>query len=251
MKRLFISGAVIALAVTACKKEIDKPNVPGSYTIVNATDVAAAKAYASGHEIYWNILPATDNVAQYVSANYAVVAGPVLFKAVDAADTTKILFASAGKTDELEEAKLSTLFLTGNAVAGYEGILLKNESLPIYSDSVMGIRYINLVPGDAALNVTLSASTTVNEAANLNYKQITNFKTYPALQSTAPITFQARDASGTLLGSFILPYTPSASGNYKTSAIPFARFKNLTLVIKGAIGGTGTNAIGIFPVPHY
>lgn len=252
MKRYYIIGVMIILTLISCKKEAVKLASLSSYSIVNATtDVATARAYTADHEIPWKALPATDNILQYVSGNYSAYAGSYVLKAVNAADTMNILFTSSGKTEMLEEAKLSTLFLAGNTVAGYESVFLKNEKLPLYSDSVMGIRYINLVPGSTGLNVTLSTSTTVNEAANLNYKQITNFKTYPALQSTVPITFQVRDASGALLGSFILPYTPPTSGSYKTSAIPFARFKNLTLVIKGAIDGTGVNAIGIFPVPHY
>jgi hypothetical protein len=246
---ILFAGVVV---FSACKKTTEKLRQLTSFTVVNATtDITTAKAYAADHEIAWSTLPTTENVLQYASNHYTALAGAILVKTVNAADTTKVLFASTGKTEVLEEAKLSTLFLAGNTTAGYEGILLKNEDLPLYSDSVMGIRYINLVPGSTGLNVTLSTSTTVNEAANLNYKQITDFKTYPALQSTAAITFQVRDAANVLLGSFILPYTPPGSGNYRTSAIPFARFKNLTLVIKGAIGGTGANVIGIFPVPHY
>lgn len=252
MKRHYITGVVIILSLLSCKKETVKRASLSSYSIVNATtDVAAVRAYAADHEIPWKTLPATDNILQYVSGNYSIYAGSYVLKAANAADTISTLFASSDKAEMLEEAMLSTLFLAGNTVADYESVFLKNEKLPLYADSVMGIRYINLVPGSTGLNITLSTSSTVNEAAGLNYKQVTGFKTYPALQSTAPITFQVRDAGGALLGSFVFPYTPPSSGNYKTSAIPFARFKNLTLVIKGVIGGTDTNAIGIFPVPHY
>jgi len=34
-------------------------------------------------------------------------------------------------------------------------------------------------------------------------------------------------------------------------ALSFAGNKNITLVIKGLVGGQGSDTLGIFPVPHY
>lgn len=55
---------------------------------------------------------------------------------------------------------------------------------------------------------------------------------------------------GTLLASFTLP--ASAVSPYTTATVAQARFKNVTLVIKGLVGTTtGTNAFGVFPVTHF
>lgn len=249
MKQLVLA-LTAALLLTSCKKEQEVLKAISSYTVVNATtDVSNARIYASESNIYWKTLPASDATAQYRFTHFNVFAGHNNIVSVSAADTMRVLF-STNKTEEFKEAGFSTLFLCGDSIGGYGGIFLNNDDINIYNDSVMGIRFINLSPNSSPVSITLSASPTVNEATGLVYKQMTGFKTYPASQSAANMVFQLRDAGGALLATYTLPVTPVTP--YTTVGILWARFKNLTLVIKGIQGATsGANAFGIFPVAHY
>lgn len=123
------------------------------------------------------------------------------------------------------EGEVYSLFLCG--VPGTtEGIVIK-ENIPYRTDSTAGIRFINLSPNSTPLNITKSTSTTLNEVSNLAYKQYTDYISYPAL-STSTYTFQVRAAANpnTVLTTFAL----------STATIP--RFTNITVVIRGVVGGT-------------
>jgi len=123
-----------------------------------------------------------------------------------------------------EDRAVYSLFLCGIPGAT-EGILQK-ETIPYRTDSTTGIRFINLAPSSTPLNITLSTSTTVNEVANLGYKQMTEFKSYPGLYNSA-FTFQVRAANN--------PNVVLASQAFTAATVP--RFANITLVIRQ--NGTG------------
>src|SRR5262249_37624813 len=143
------------------------------------------------------------------SLQIGAYAGSNTVTAASSADTTKILFTSSGK-QEFKSGGINTLFLCGNTGA-YEGIFINNDNIMNRTDSVIGIRFINLSPNSSPLNITLSTTPTVNEAANLAYKQITDFKTYPATQNITSYVFQIRDGGGVLLASYTLPKNPPVS----------------------------------------
>jgi len=234
------------LIIQSCKKEEDTPAL-ASITVVNAAiDVAATKAYASDKKVSWSAIPTGDVVNFANFKHFGVFAGSKNVAAVISADTTKNLYSG---TAEFKEASLNTLFLCGQA-GSYEGVYLADENLPNYTEEVVGIRFINLSPNSPAISVNLVATPTVNETASLAYKQKNEFKTYPASNVSTGIAFQVKDAgTGVLLASYALPAT--AVSPYTTATVAQARFKNVTLVIKGLVGGTGTNAFGVFPVGHY
>lgn len=128
-----------------------------------------------------------------------------------------------------------SLFLAGQSSGTIDNVLIK-DTIPHRTDSSMGIRFINLSPNSNPLNITLSATPTVNEVSNLTYKNYTGFKTYTAFYN-ASYTFQVRDASTN---------TVLASVSYTSSTVP--RFANVTLVIRGLQGGSP--AIGITTVKN-
>jgi hypothetical protein len=128
------------------------------------------------------------------------------------------------------DREVYSLFLGGTATA-VDGILIK-EDIPYRTDSTGGIRFINLSPNSPPLNISLVTTPSINEVSNLAYKQYTEFRTYPALTSTIPYSFQIKNAS---TGAVVL----TASAN------PIPRFSNITLVLRGIVGGSGTQALGI------
>jgi hypothetical protein len=232
----------------ACKKEEVVPDL-GSVTVVHAAlDVAGIKVNLSGQTpLSWATI-ASANITNFVSSkHYAVQKGSRPLQVVASADTTKFLFNSL-KT--FKAGSLNTLFVFGQA-PNVETIYNEGESYPTHKDQVIGIRFINLSPNSPALNVTLSTSISINEAAGLAYKQQTSFKMYRAEVLNVPIVFQFREAiTNSIIGTYSLPIAPVSA--YNTVSIGNARHKNLTLVIKGLVGTTtGANAFGVFPVSHY
>jgi hypothetical protein len=245
MKKIFMI-ILTGLVIQSCKKEESTPAL-ASVTVVNAAvDITSAKVYASDKKISWSVIPIGDVVNFANFKHFGVFTGSKNVIAVNSADTTKTLYSG---TAEFKEAGLNTLFLCGQ-VGSYEGVYLANENLPNYTTEVVGIRFINLSPNSPAVSVNLTATPTANEATGLAYKQKSEFKTYPASNVTTGIAFQVKNAAtSALLASYTLPAT--AVSPYTTATVAQARFKNVTLVIKGLVGGTGTNAFGVFPVSHY
>ena len=133
-----------------------------------------------------------------------------------------------------KDREVYSLFVAGQ-IGSTTGLLIKDE-IPYYTDSTFGVRFINLIPNSPPLNVTLSTITpSVNEVSNLGYLQYTDFKIYPGKAANTSYTFQVRKASD---NSIVASFTLS----------PVPRFANVTLVIKGMIGGTGTAAPGMFRI---
>lgn len=248
MKKILIM-LLTGLVIQSCKRIEVKP-ATASITVVNAAiDVAAAKSYASDKRVSWSAMPTGDVVNFANFKHFGVFVGRKNVAAVISADTTKILFSETG---DFKEGGLNTLFICGQSDS-YEGVYLADENLPNYTEEVIGIRFINLSPNSTAISVNLTATPLVNETASLAYKQKTEFKTYTANATaiTTGIAFQVKNAAtGALLASYTLPTT--AVSPYTTATVAQARFKNVTLVIKGLVGTTtGANAFGVFPVSHY
>lgn len=236
------------LLVQSCKKKENDLRALSSLTVVNAAiDAAGVKTNTSGTIKSWAAIP-TAEVANYAnSKNYGVFAGTRPVTVVIAADTTKTLYSII---HDFKQAGFNTLFLCGQ-VGTYEGVYLADDQLPNYSNEVVGIRFINLSPNSPAVDVVLTSTPTVNEASGLAYKQKSEFKTYPTGDLKTAITFQVKNAAtGVVLATYSLSGT--AVSPYTTVTLAQVRYKNLTLVIKGLAGTTtGTNAFGVFPVPHY
>jgi len=136
-----------------------------------------------------------------------------------------------------------SLYLTGTHVAP-EAVFIKDEIPPYPKDDVVNVRVINLSPNAGPLSISLASAPTVNIFTTIGYKQVAEFITLP-LPSPVPSgadTFQIRDANGALL------FTYTLNGIVNPSS---ARHRNITLAIKGKIGGVGTDSFGVLGVPHY
>lgn len=184
----------------------------GSYsTVVNNNAHADFVLRPGNPEIY--VYPATDSLHPYYNNS---------------------------KSTTVNEGEISTLFLTGDTISP-EGIMVK-ENLPVRIDSVAGVRFINLSPGSPAVKVVLSTSNTVSEFGDIAYKQLTDFKSYPALSTNTSYKFEVRDAATDILITSI-----TMSGTSLTSFVP--RFRNVTLVLRGIVAGSPS--AGITRVNHY
>ena len=113
-----------------------------------------------------------------------------------------------------------SLFLTGASPSAIDAILI-SENFKDYTDSVSGIRFINLSPGSGSISVDIQGSPNGSENTGLAYKAYSGFKQYPATVTAlnAGLTFEFRDsASGNLLTTYTC--TP-------------VTFHNLTLAVTG------------------
>jgi hypothetical protein len=126
---------------------------------------------------------------------------------------------------------------------------VKTDRTPSSADSVSNIRFVNLSPTAIVLKIVLKDAQylpalpiiknvpSITEPTALSYKQISPWSKYPARAATRTVyNFEVRNAATNelLLANYSLTLTPSSG-----------YFKNISLVIKGAPGGTGKSAFGI------
>jgi len=235
MKQLKVIIPIITLVtlVTACeKRNIDIPQLT-SVNIVNAVvNTSAIKVNTTGASLTY--LTYTDSVKFGAAKLYSLNAGPEAPMSIfSTTDTIKPLFNAYLP---LGAGEMYTLFFSGQFPQA--DTVWVREELNNYTDSLIGVRFINLSPNSSSVKINIKGNTTQNEVNSLGYKQITSFKQYAAKSINTNYPFEVRDvATNALLASFTLTYT---------------RFHNHTLVIKGLAGVTsGANAFGVFTVNPY
>ncbi|MFW2477985.1 MAG: hypothetical protein ACN4EP_13770 [Sediminibacterium sp.] len=221
----------VVIVLASCKKSEFQTAPLAALKIVNAV--------TGGESVKMGSVATT--VAVNNNANFMLIAGTPDIYVWPISDTTKPYF-NAAKSITVADREYYTLFL-GGTVANPLGVMVK-ENYSTYQDSIAGIRFINLSANSSPVNVTLSTSTTVHQFAGVAYGNITDFKTYPAGPANSTYTFQVRNA---LTNAIIASAT--MSGTSVNTFVPV--FKNTTLVLRGTIGATGTNAPSIVRVNHY
>jgi enamine deaminase RidA (YjgF/YER057c/UK114 family) len=228
---LFICTITI---LTSCRKDAMKPNAVANINITNAV--------VDGEAVKVNCL----NLSQFAVAsgtsfiNFIIPSGSQRLYVYPISDSLRPYYSRIVQADA---GDIFSLFLSGQFPT-VDTLLIK-ENIPSRTDSTFGLRFINLSPNAPAVNVTLSTSVTVNEFANIAYMGATEFKTYAAPASTTTsYTFQVRNA----VNNIILA-SSTITGTTNTTGIP--RFRNITLVLRGLVGGTGTSAIAITRVNQF
>lgn len=234
MKQLsvFILSVIITSLITACEKnDRDIPQLTSVNIVHAVVNASAVKVNTTGSAITY--ISYTDSIKFGAAKLYSLVAGNATpLSIVATADTIKPL---VNAQLSISAGEMYSLFLAGQYPTA-DTVWVKDE-VNNYTDSLIGIRFINLSPNSSSLKINIKGNTTQNEVTDLAYKQLTAFKQYAAKSANTNYQFEVRDvATSTLLASFTLAYN---------------RFHNHTLVIKGLTGVTGTNAISIFSVSPY
>lgn len=231
--------ALLITALPSCKKEYNSvKTVPmSSLTLINAVVnsdpiIADFNAFDS-LSVYYNTAP---QVGYQSSYEFSVISGNTPTEIYQVSDTTNPLFKH---TLSLEPNAIYSLFLTGtaNSQNGVDTLLTIDK--PLYhsdQDSTMGLRFVNLSQGPQSISINLLGNPDGSEVPSLNYKSITNFKTYAASSNFIEYTFEIKDAaSGTLLTTYTYTVTP---------------FQNVTMVVSGAYDSTN-NSISAFLVNNF
>lgn len=130
--------------------------------------------------------------------------------------------------------EIYSIFLSGDTTA-VDGVVVK-DNIPYRQDSSFGVRFINLSSGSSPVKINLMDSPGISEFGNLSYKQISDFKSFPALAASTGFTFEVR-----------LVTTDSLLTSTEISSNNIPRFRNITLVYRGASEGP----VGITRVNNY
>jgi len=224
--------AVILFA--GCSKSSVSVSPLASLNVVDASvNVATIKANFTGTGLPNFYATNTVTVAYGANNVYGVNAGvTVPLTIINNADSTKAIYQS---NLNLVNGGIYSLYLAGQSTA-VDTIFVK-ETIPSYTDSSCGVRFINLSYNSNPIIVTQSATPTVVDFTSLSYKSYSSFKTYPALAANATYTFQVRDAGTNAI--------------LATYALTTPRFFNCTLAWIGQTGVTGTNAPKIARINNY
>lgn len=216
------------LVIIACKKE----DVRHILSITPTASINIVNVVVNGQIVKLNKI-SNDSVLNYNYKQFGLLSGENNIYVYPVADSVHPYYNNvilAGDRD------IYSLFISGSILNKVDTLLLK-DNIPTYSDSSCGIRFINLVYNSNPIIVTQAATPTVIDYSSLSYRQVSNFKKYPALSVNSSYTFQVRDA---LSNSVLATYTLTSP-----------RFFNCTLVWKGQISGTGNNAPSILRVNNY
>lgn len=228
---LFLLFSFLTLVVS-CKKDIARAAPNTSLTIINAS----FNNQSINASISDTIVPFYINQAPiyYQSFNeYGVPFGNVPLILVSATDTSSPLLQA---TFNLQAGAVYSLYITDNP-KGIDTVFMQ-DNITNYSDSLAGLRFINLAWGSMPISVNLAGNLpSQTEFVNLSYKTISRFKTYPDTNGISNYNFEIRDQmSGNLLSTF--------SWN-------FTLFKNNTLVLTGSEDPSSSDPISVFQVNNY
>jgi len=228
-----LSTLLLTICISGCKKSTVTLSPLASLNIVNASvNLGTVKVnFTDLKGLYSSI---TTTVAYGANTPYGVNAGVIVpVTIVPTSDTTKVAFTGSFTFDN---GGIYSLYLAGQSTA-VDTVFVK-ENIPSYTDSLCGVRFINLSYNSNPIKVVLSTSSTVTEFPGMAYKQVSSFKTYPAKAANASYVFQIKDAAK---DSLVATYT-----------LTTPRFFNCTLALKGSWGTTsGTNALGVMRVNNY
>lgn len=226
---------LMALAVVACKK-----NNPNDIPVRPLAALTITNVISQGKFVRLNT-----NVLDSCAINsfkiFTILAGnPSPIKAYASISPNAPYF---DQRPEIVNGGIYSLYLTGTHTSP-EAVFVKDEIPPYPKAEVVNVRVVNLSASSGPLNVARGSNPSVNLFSNLGYKQVSNFitLTLPKSLQAGDDVFEIRSSSGSLIFTYVLDGAVNAES---------ARHRNITLVIKGQVGGLGTDALGVIGVPHY
>lgn len=224
------------ISLFSCKKS-DIPQLSAaSFNFVNAVPGSAPMITRfAGQNFYYSKITSSNQVPFGASNVFSHEAGNTTFTLVQSTDTTHTLYQG---NFSLQANNSYTFFLAGTTAQ--PDTLFVHEQLPVYAstDSVAGIRFVNLSPGSNPVSVDIQGQANGSEVNSLSYKGITTFKQYTANHTVSSYVFEFRDAAaGNLLASYTLNGVNNGIGT--NTIANKVRFKNLTIALIGQpAGGT-------------
>lgn len=203
-----------ALGFTACTK-----TSISSTSLTPLSSLNVTNAVVGGSTLTLNVTNG-QTVTNNSYAQFSLVAGQTKVNLFPAATPNTPYY---NQTLSMANGSYYSLFLSGASSSAIDATLI-NETYQNYTDSLCGVRFINLSPGSNPISVNLIGSVNGSEVTSLAYKAYTDFKQYPAKKTNTSYAFQIRDAT---TDNLITSYTLST---------PY--FHNVTIVLRGLVNGT-------------
>lgn len=248
----------IALLFTGCRKQKATLPLGASLSIINAIAdanylyVSLAGTIPIQYYLYSKQLP-YNTYNTYNGANRLTCpAGEqelAFYRASDTSNPEKPLIAL---NLPLGSNHIYTLFLTGTSAA--PDTVFTEDLMPSYgiSDSVTGLRFINLSPGSNPITVNIAGMDNESEISDLPYKSYTVFKRYPAHSKINDYTFEFRDkATGNLLATYNTGKMNSYESTARATTVNKWLFRNSTIVFIGLPDGQGVKAQTAAVLNHF
>ena len=233
MLRSLVAITLVVLWTSSCKKSDSFP-VPATVNIVHA--IANGKP----------IIPVFSNdpieyfkAAQTITfGNAAIYSLPGGLRPLYLAKNTDTSNRIYNSEVDMKAGGMYSLFFAGDT-SKPEAVFTHDE-IPVYTDSLAGVRFINLSPASGPIKINVKGtSTSKADFIDLAYKQISDFKPFTA---TSGVTgnnyiFEIRNQAN---DSLLLTYTWT-----------YTRFRNNTLVFSGVVNAGNPASLKIFLVKNY
>lgn len=211
MKKIFIFLTISILATISCKRnDIIAPPT---------ANILIANAVVGGATLTFN--PLTTTIGNNASASFPIYAGQSPVSLSNNAITPAASYYN--QTITTVDAGNYTLFLGGASPLAVDPVLV-TESYKNYTDSLCGVRFINLSPNSNPISVNITGNANGSEVTSLVYKAYSSFKQYPAKKINTTYSFQIKDG---ITGNLITSYTLTT---------PY--FHNVTIMLIGLVGGS-------------
>jgi len=223
-KNLYLAVFFICLIFTSCNKtDFDIASAPAAVNLVNA--VAGNNVQLNVNFTGTQIIYSEGKKLGYYEFDGKYVNGlltlglrsenPIPLVVALSTDTIKPIF---NQSVTFRPGDIYSLFICGKPES--PAYLFVKDSLNAITDSVTSVRFINLSQDIDAVSINIIGQRDGSEIKRLKYKQISNFKTYPAKVDNSLYVYEIRDA-GTqeLLTTFYYD--------------DVARFRHVTLILRG------------------
>jgi len=226
----------------SCNKITTAPNVSGvaAVSVINAIPNSnpVTPVFNTSSPITWFI--DAQSIGYGYSSEYSPVAGNDSLYVVQNDDTLNInLKASIFMYNGILPLRISgiySLYLCG-ADTSSPDYLFTTDTLPSYgpTDSVLGIRFVNLSTGSSPLSINLEGYPNGSVVGSLPYKGVTGFGQYVCNSSTSGYFFVVRDqASGDSLTQFNLNNVNQNGFLVDPMSGSLLWFRNVTIAIYGS-----------------
>jgi len=245
MKKILTLLAISGMLAACKQNNLPPANVSASLSFANAIVGSAPLVSKFGNvNIIYSAVTSVNKISYGGSSTFSEASGIIPVSFIQTTDTTHTLF-----TDNLnlQTGGVYSLYMTGTVAQPDTVFIHENLAYHAATDSVAGIRFINLSPGTNPISVDIKGMANGSEVTALAYKGRTGFKTYKADHTVTSYVFEFRDVTlGTLLATYTLSGVNNASSASFTST-NIVRFHNLTLAL---IGGSGT-ANSVINIANY
>lgn len=232
--KLLLLATALVTGIVACKKTDVHLAPPASVTIVHA--MASGKTvipiFGEGAVTYYS---SAKTVAYGAAAYYSNTSGYSPFYVVKSTDTLHPIFQGGF---DLTAGNTYSLFISGDTTK--PDTMFVKDVFPTINDTSAGVRFVNLSPKSAAINVNIKGNAAAKtEFSGIEYRQISDFKVFPAGSAVGgKYIFEIRNQPN---DSLLVTYTWT-----------YSKFRSHTLVLGGAVSTAGKpTSLKIFAVNNY